>query len=127
MTAYFIPDGRNSTESNSGPDPKASLELDWKVCLKILGFLYDNNLHGEFLTIREEWKMSRMPLGFNNLQVTSIYRSMSREKKPILLRDLLQSMCTFDATDARDKIFALVGIATDSEDQAMNPDYEASF
>lgn len=103
-----------------------SLELDWKVCLKILGFLYDNNLHGEFLTIREEWKMSRMPLGFNNLQVTSIYRSMSREKKPILLRDLLQSMCTFDATDARDKIFALVGIATDSEDQAMNPDYEAS-
>jgi hypothetical protein len=103
-----------------------SVQLSWKPCLKTMGFLYDSNLHGEFLTIREDGKMSRIPLGFNNLQVTSIYRSISREKEPILLRDLLQSLSTFEATDARDKIFALIGIATDSEDKAMDPDYEAS-
>jgi hypothetical protein len=35
-------------------------------------------------------------------------------------------MYSYDATDPRDKVFALLGIATDTEDVILNPDYEVS-
>ena len=45
---------------------------------------------------------------------------------PGKLQDILLSMYIFDVTDPRDKIFALLEIATDAEDSMLDPDYNAS-
>jgi hypothetical protein len=53
-------------------------------------------------------------------------RTLKQERQQAKLQDVLLSMFTFDSTDPRDKIFALLGIATDTADASLDPDYTTS-
>jgi hypothetical protein len=46
--------------------------------------------------------------------------------KPILLEDVITACSRYQATDPRDKVFALVGMASDALDESIQPDYHKS-
>jgi Heterokaryon incompatibility protein (HET) len=53
-------------------------------------------------------------------------RAVKQQQKSNSLQEALIQLHHFNATDPRDKIFALLGLATDAEDAVLNPDYNAS-
>lgn len=55
-----------------------------------------------------------------------IARSLKQSRRSAMLSKMLLSMYIFDSTDPRDKIFALLGIATDAEHSMLDPNYNAS-
>ena len=66
------------------------------------------------------------PEGVNRLPAVAEARAMKQEHESESFQDTLIGMYSYHATDPRDKIYALLGIATDTEDVMLNPDYEAS-
>jgi hypothetical protein len=54
-------------------------------------------------------------------------RKFKNERKSYTLLELLELFAHTKATQERDKLFALLGLASDAGDDAFNPDYDSSF
>jgi hypothetical protein len=60
--------------------------------------------------------------------ITRIYEMHSELQagEPISLQQAMLGCTMYNATDKRDKVFALLGISSDAGDKEFDPDYEAS-
>ena len=66
------------------------------------------------------------PAGLLNTACVHAMKNMKNAQQPICLQLALIYCLRFKATDPRDKIFALLGLATDASDPVLNPNYEAT-
>lgn len=88
-------------------------------------------------TLNTQW-LASMLITVTGDQITIVSRGISpivvilrtcserQKKKPVLLSWLPFDCRTFDATSARDKVFALFRMAFDVDDPELEPDYEAT-
>ena len=67
-----------------------------------------------------------LSLGIRNFDMTFTLSTRHNEKDRMPLQELMLWCRRFYATDPRDKLYALLGIATDSSDRVLDPDYESS-
>ena len=66
------------------------------------------------------------PGGLLNTACVYAMRKMRNMRQPIDLQFALIYCLRFKATDPRDKLFALLGLATDADDLVLRPNYRAS-
>ncbi|KAL8800448.1 MAG: hypothetical protein Q9223_007127 [Gallowayella weberi] len=65
------------------------------------------------------------PPGLGAVRLFSAFRDRRHRNEPISLNDALSRTWHFQATDARDKLYALLGFCTDVTDGRFRPDYTA--
>lgn len=63
---------------------------------------------------------------FTACRICRISDSLANWNYPSNSQYLFLSCCQLDATNARDQLFALLGIASDASDPVLDPDYHAS-
>ena len=68
----------------------------------------------------------RIPVGYLNIQAITVLRMLSRSDTPPELIFCLLVCPRFKATDARDMLFAIRGMASDATDAALDPSYNDS-
>ena len=62
-------------------------------------------------------------IGLSNIQTMLTFRGDVEFQRLITLGLVLRSCTSFDATDPRDKVYAVLGLAKDNSEDAFEPDY----
>ena len=62
-------------------------------------------------------------VGLSNIQTMLTFRGDVKSEGQITLGLVLRSCTSFDATDPRDKVYAVLGLAKDNSEDAFEPDY----
>jgi hypothetical protein len=101
--------------------------IDWDtlayVCLKFFG-------HSVEVLVRLDDKEPNgnpaPPEGLVNMGIMHEARCVYQENEPETFQEALMGLYHFNASDLRDKVFALLGLAVDTDDPALFPDYEST-
>jgi hypothetical protein len=96
--------------------------VDFVTLVRVVGFMYEQGFDQLLCDVKEGAALEGSS-AIRNLK--TIYRIKCRrlDSLPITLQSCLMACCDFDATDPRDKIYSLLGMCTDTEDEALNPNY----
>ena len=80
-----------------------------------------------FRIYEDDWNRIRdRPEGVLNVGVIHEARCVKQGNEPEMLQEALLGLHHFNATDPRDKVFAILGLVVDAEDEELQPDYDAS-
>ncbi|KAH7355251.1 heterokaryon incompatibility protein-domain-containing protein [Rhexocercosporidium sp. MPI-PUGE-AT-0058] len=81
---------------------------------------------GTFLIVTEDGVLDRRPRGLSSLSTAWGLRHFRENVNPVSLSTLLLYCWTLEASDDRDRVFALLGMADDAEDSHFEPDYNTT-
>jgi hypothetical protein len=103
----------------------------WPVFSEIAIAIVDHSLASLFMTDTEDTYIDDALISsafgsLHSLVRMTRARNMKQGKAEEPIQDNLIRFHHFDATDSRDKIFALLGLAADADDVMLNPNYKAS-
>lgn len=103
----------------------AKEKIDWSTLASVVVMISGNGLDRQ-LDIAEEGGISTLAEGVPGVTVTYSIKSIRNAGSPVPLQINLLDTWRFEATDASDKLFALLGIVSDAEDSALSPDYRST-
>ena len=116
-----------------GPEPLiicGKRAVDWNTfCHAAFGFVEHN------MTLRDPQKITAsdgnkyslsFPVGLLNLQIMNAARESIQKKGGEPFQTVLLYMNHFKATNARDKVFALLGLGRDTDDKTIQADYNST-
>ncbi|KAL8754761.1 MAG: hypothetical protein Q9184_005013 [Pyrenodesmia sp. 2 TL-2023] len=107
---------------------KCSISFD--VLAEVLGILENDHLNLHMISDRqhddETKKVGVDPPGISAVRQFSALREMRRKSTPILLNSALRGAWHHKASDARDKLYAVLGYCDDATDARLRPDYEST-
>lgn len=109
-----------NVELKCGPDA-----MPWTILADLLMLLRQDNLL-LLVTEVEDGQVMSSPPGIQSLFRTWAIRTLFHNAVPCTLASLLIDFWSCGASDGRDKLFALIGLATDADDPAFEPDYTIS-
>lgn len=119
-------------EAAVGPAPLilcGQRAVDWDTLFYVVAVL---GRHGLIEVVRGDANRSLdeppplEPLGLNNLVVMHEARCVQQNGEQEPFQEALMGMYHFGATDERDKVFALLGLAERTDDPELMPDYNSS-
>ena len=99
-----------------------NFQVDWNILAEVVDKIVDGNCE---VCITKHTKYQAKPYGFGTTQLIKGFRTFDATSRTF--EKLLRKFRDFKATDGRDKVFALVGLASDGFHVAFRPDYEASL
>ncbi|KAF5724960.1 heterokaryon incompatibility protein [Fusarium mundagurra] len=97
--------------------------VPWKALADVLSIIQGNGLQRLLVPLVEGVEMNP-PSGLEAMVRNYAIHTLFQTKQPRLLSSLLIDCWKCGATDGRDKLFALVGIASDAGDAEFVPDYD---
>lgn len=102
-----------------------SFSITWDTLAEVVVTIERNGLSRLILQSTEEEGDPVAPGGLLNTACVHTMKKMRNLQQPIGLQFALTYCLRFKATDPRDKIFALLGLATDAGNPVLHPNYEA--
>lgn len=99
--------------------------IAWKCLADVLPILTARGLD-TFLQIQEEATPLIQPRGVLTMQLIYGIRQLREKKESISLASLLLDCHSLEASEPVDKVFSLLGLASDANDEELDPDYESS-
>ncbi|KAH6722940.1 heterokaryon incompatibility protein-domain-containing protein [Leptodontidium sp. MPI-SDFR-AT-0119] len=99
--------------------------VPWLLLAFIVVQIEHNGLMA-LLMITENGELNRGPIGLSTLKIAWGLRCLRAVAVPLGLASLLVDYSFLEASDDRDRLFALLGIADDVEDSSFEPDYITS-
>lgn len=102
-----------------------SSSLPWAVLAHTVAMLNVNGMSRMFF-YGTEGLVASLPSGITSLTTAWTYNLLRKTGKRPRLADLLSEFTAFQASDARDKVFAALSMACDAEDQDFQPNYMIS-
>lgn len=104
-----------------------NFSITWDTLAKVVVTIETNGLSRLILQNTDEGEDdSDAPGGLLNTACVHAMKKMRSMRQPIDLQSALIYCLRFKATDPRDKLFALLGLATDANDPVLRPNYTAS-
>ncbi len=101
--------------------------ITWETLAEVVITIETNGLSRLVLhTIDEGGCNTDAPGGLLNTACVHAMKNMRNMQQPIDLQFALIYCLRFKATDPRDKLFALLGLATDTDDPVLHPNYRAT-
>ena len=101
--------------------------ITWDTLAEVVVTIETNGLSRLILqSIDEGGGDSYAPGGLLNTACVHAMKNMRNMQQPIDLQFALIYCLRFKATDPRDKLFALLGLATDADDPVLHPNYRAT-
>ena len=95
----------------------------WGALSTIVNVIFKKVLSRYLLIAAETYGILKHPRGFGTLSIMVYISRGRRERAPLSLQMLLLFMRSFDATDSRDLIYGLLGIAPELDGIMILPDY----
>ena len=99
--------------------------IAWDTLAKVVATIETNGLSKLILQSIDERADPVAPAGLLNTACVHAMKNMRKMQQPLGLQFALIYCLRFKATDPRDKIFALLGLATDAGNPVLHPNYEA--
>ena len=99
--------------------------IAWDTLAKVVATIETNGLSRLILQSINEGADPIAPAGLLNTACVHAMKNMRKMQQPLDLQFALIYCLRFKATDPRDKIFALLGVATDAGNPVLHPNYEA--
>jgi hypothetical protein len=97
-------------------------KIQWFWVASVLGMIINNGLL-RLLTRHIEGELSIPPKGIHATVNALAIRILHQASQPPSISWLLVDCWRLDATDGRDKVFALLGMASDAQDSDFEPNY----
>lgn len=104
-----------------------NLSVEWESLAIVAETLVRSGVSVSLLALHVDGHIQLPPRPLGNLINVHRIRSYRIAKKPVGFQKLLISCYDFKATDPRDRIFGLLGLATNGEEILLEPDYTASI
>jgi hypothetical protein len=99
--------------------------IPWPWVADVLAIISGHGLSA-LLTRHMEGELSIPPKGIHGTVNALAIRHLRQMSQPPSLSWLLVDCWRLDATDGRDKVFALLGMASDAQDSDFEPNYDAT-
>ena len=99
--------------------------IAWDILAEVVVIIETNGLSRLIRQSIDEGVDPVAPAGLLNTACVHAVKNMRSLQQPIGLQFALIYCLRFKATDPRDKIFALLGLATDAGNPVLHPNYEA--
>ena len=99
--------------------------ITWDTLAEVVVTIESNGLSRLILQSTDEEGDPVAPGGLLNTACIHTMKKMRNLQQPISLQFALIYCLRFKATDPRDKVFALLGLATDAGNPVLHPNYEA--
>jgi len=103
------------------------LTVKWESLTKVANVIQDSGLSETLLGIHADGHIRVDPTNLGNVINIDRIRSYRIARKMIGFKHILLSCYRFQATDPRDKIFGMLGMAINGEELLLEPDYTASI
>ena len=101
--------------------------ITWDALAEVVVTIETNGLSRLILQNTDDGEDdSDAPSGLLNTACVHAMKKMRNMRQPIDLQFALIYCLRFKATDPRDKLFALLGLATDADDPVLRPNYRAA-
>ena len=100
--------------------------IAWDTLAEVVVTMEINGLSWLIVQSIDEGADPVAPAGLLNTACVHAMKNMKNMQQPICLQLALIYCLRFKATDPRDKIFALLGLATDASDPVLHPNYGAT-
>ena len=100
--------------------------IAWDTLAEVVVTIETNGLSWLIVQSIDEVVDPAAPAGLLNTACVHAMKNMKNMQQPIGLQFALIYCLRFKATDPRDKIFALLGLATDAADPVLHPNYRAT-
>jgi hypothetical protein len=100
--------------------------IDWEYLSRGAAVLQDQQVLGAFPPsdgLFLTYTRQNSVIGLNNIQTMLKFRGDVKDEGQITLGLVLRSCTSFDATDPRDKVYAVLGLAKDNSEDAFEADY----
>ena len=97
--------------------------VDWKHLARVVILLQEQG-HLDLITEQADRKF-KVPRGYDATRVICALKDSRDSNLPLKLLDNVAYCKDFEITDFRDRIFALLGISSDVEDEDLQPDYKS--
>jgi hypothetical protein len=100
--------------------------IDWEYLSRATAVLNDQHVLGAFPpsdgSLFTDARQNSLT-GLSNIQTMLTFRGDVKSERQITLGLVLRSCTSFDATDPRDKVYAVLGLAKDNSEDAFEADY----
>jgi hypothetical protein len=100
--------------------------IDWEYLARATAVLNDQHVLGAFPPSNGLFFTDARPnsvIGLNNIQTMLTFGGDVEFQRLITLGLVLRSCTSFDATDPRDKVYAVLGLANNNSEDAFDADY----